>query len=43
MTLMLSGFDFSGADCVNWLQEAGIRDMRVERLTYELSIVVGFK
>ena len=37
------GFDFSGADCVSWLQEAGFRDMRVERLTYEQSMVVGFK
>ena len=37
------GFDFSGTDCVSWLQEAGFCDMRVERLTYEQSMVVGFK
>jgi hypothetical protein len=37
------GFDFSGADCIGWMQEAGFRDMRVERLTYEQSMVVGLK
>lgn len=37
------GFDFSGADCVDWLQDAGFREVRVERLTYDQSMVVGFK
>jgi O-methyltransferase domain/Dimerisation domain len=37
------GFDFSGADCMGWMEQVCFRDMRVESLTYEQSMVVGFK
>jgi O-methyltransferase/methyltransferase family protein len=37
------GFDFSGADCAGWMQEAGFHDMRVEPLAGAQSMVVGFK
>jgi len=34
---------FSAADYVGWLQEVGFHEMRVESLTYEQSMIVGFK
>jgi hypothetical protein len=37
------GFDFTGADCVGWMRETGFRDIRVERLTADQSMVVGIK
>ena len=37
------GFDFTGADCIGWLREAGFREMRVEHLIGPDSMVVGFK
>jgi hypothetical protein len=37
------GFDFTGADCVGWMREAGFRDLRVEPLTADQSMVVGTK
>jgi hypothetical protein len=37
------GFDFTGADCVGWMRETGFRDMRVEQLTADHSMVVGLK
>ena len=37
------GFDFSAADCVGWMQEVGFHEMRIESLTYEQSMIVGFK
>ena len=37
------GFDFTGADCVGWMREAGFRDLRVEPLTADQSMVVGLK
>ena len=37
------GFDFTGADCSGWMREAGFRDIRVEPLTAEQSMVVGIK
>jgi hypothetical protein len=37
------GFDFTGADCVGWMRETGFRDMRVEPLTADQSMVVGRK
>jgi O-methyltransferase domain/Dimerisation domain len=38
-----AGFDYTGADCIGWMREAGFRDMRVEPLTGPASMVVGFK
>jgi len=37
------GFDFTGADCIGWMREAGFRDMRVEHLVGPESMVVGIK
>jgi hypothetical protein len=37
------GFDYTGADCVGWMRDAGFHDMRVEPFTAEQSMVVGFK
>ena len=44
MLLMTSGgFDFTGADCITWMEEAGFRDARVTRLTRDISMVDGLK
>ncbi len=37
------GFDYTGADCQGWLQEAGFRETRVEHLVGPDSMVVGVK
>lgn len=37
------GFDYTGADCSQWMREAGFRDTRVEHLVGPDSMVVGFK
>ena len=37
------GFDYTGADCMGWMREAGFRDARVEPLTGTHSMVVGTK
>ncbi len=37
------GFDYSGADCTAWMQEAGFRETRVEHLVGPDSMVVGIK
>ncbi len=37
------GFDYSGADCTGWMQEAGFRETRVEHLVGPDSMVVGIK
>ena len=37
------GFDYTGADCAGWLQEAGFRKTRVEHLVGPDSMVVGIK
>jgi hypothetical protein len=38
-----SGFDYTGADCRGWLDEAGFRESRVEQLVGPDSMVVGIK
>lgn len=38
-----SGFDYTGADCIGWLKEAGFREARVEHLVGPDSMVVGIK
>jgi hypothetical protein len=38
-----AGFDYSGADCQGWLQEAGFRETRVEHLVGPDSMVIGIK
>lgn len=37
------GFDYTGADCVNWMKEAGFRDVRVEHLQGPYSMAVARK
>lgn len=37
------GFDFTGADCAGWMRETGFRNIRIEPLTADQSMVVGTK
>jgi hypothetical protein len=37
------GFDYTGADCKGWMQEAGFHSTRVEHLVGPESMVVGIK
>lgn len=37
------GFDYTGAECVGWMKEAGFQEMYVEHLVGPDSMVVGFK
>ncbi|HEV2134177.1 MAG TPA: methyltransferase [Terracidiphilus sp.] len=37
------GFDYTGAQCVGWMKEAGFRETRVEHLVGPDSMVVGIK
>jgi hypothetical protein len=37
------GFDYTGADCINWMREAGFRQAYVEHLVGPDSMVVAFK
>ena len=37
------GFDFTGADCMGWLEEAGFAETRLEPLVGPDSMVIGIK
>ena len=37
------GFDYTGADCIGWMKEAGFREARVEHLVGPDSMVIGIK
>ncbi|MGH7143142.1 MAG: methyltransferase [Planctomycetota bacterium] len=37
------GFDYTGADCVGWMKEAGFKEVRVEHLVGPDSMVIGVK
>ena len=37
------GFDYTGADCIGWLKDAGFRETRVEHLVGPDSMVIGIK
>lgn len=37
------GFDYTGADCMAWMRQAGFRETRTERLVGPVSMVVGVK
>lgn len=37
------GFDYTGADCIGWMKDAGFRDARVEHLVGPDSMAVGTK
>jgi precorrin-6B methylase 2 len=38
-----AGFDYTGADCIGWMREAGFREIRVEPLQGPYSMAVGVK
>jgi hypothetical protein len=38
-----AGFDYTGADCIEWMGEVGFREARVEHLLGPDSMVVGIK
>ncbi len=38
-----AGFDYTGADCIQWMREVGFREARVEHLLGPDSMVVGIK
>ena len=37
------GFDYTGADCIAWMKQAGFRDVRVEHLIGPDSMAIGIK
>ena len=37
------GFDYTGAECIGWMKDAGFREARVEHLVGPDSMVVGIK
>ena len=37
------GFDYTGADCIDWMREAGFENCRVEHLIGPDSMVIGIK
>jgi hypothetical protein len=37
------GFDYTGADCAEWMKQAGFRETRVEHLVGPDSMVIGIK
>jgi hypothetical protein len=37
------GFDFTSAECISWMREAGFHGASQKPLTAELSMIVGFK
>jgi len=37
------GFDYTGAQCTAWMQEAGFRQVRVEPLVGADSMAIGIK
>ena len=43
LIMTAGGFDFTGPDCPAWMREVGFREMHVEPLTSEYSMVVGMK
>jgi hypothetical protein len=38
-----AGFDYTGMDCMDWMREAGFRDVRVEPLQGPDSMVIGWR
>jgi len=37
------GFDYTGADCIGWMKDAGFKETRVEHLVGPDSMVIGIK
>jgi SAM-dependent methyltransferase len=38
-----TGFDYTGADCIGWMHDAGFAEARVEKLTETHSMAIGTK
>jgi SAM-dependent methyltransferase len=38
-----AGFDYTGADCISWMREAGFRDARIEPLPGSHSVAIATK
>lgn len=38
-----AGFDYTGGECIGWMEEAGFRETRMEHLGGSDSMVVGIK
>ena len=43
LIMTAGGFDFSAADCIGWMQEAGFRDMQIEPLVTGHSMIIAKK
>jgi hypothetical protein len=43
LIMTAGGFDYSGADCIDWMRESGFRDMRIEPLTGDQLMIVGYR
>jgi hypothetical protein len=43
LIMTTGGFDFSAADCIEWMRETGFRELRTEQLIGDQSMVVGIK
>ena len=43
LVMTAGGFDFTAADCIGWMREMGFRDLYVEQLTADQSMIVGTK
>jgi len=43
LILTAGGFDFTGADCISWMRDAGFGDIWVKNLISEISMIVGRK
>ena len=37
------GFDYTGADCINWMKEAGFHEAHVEHLVGPDSMIIALK
>ena len=43
LVMTAGGFDYTPADCIAWMREAGFRNLRTEVLTTDQSAVIGTK
>jgi hypothetical protein len=43
LVMTAGGFDFTAADCIGWMRDAGFREMRIEPLVAHQSMIVAIK
>jgi hypothetical protein len=43
LIMTAGGFDFTAAECMGWMAEAGFPGMRTKPMTTEQSMIVGLK